>query len=136
MNERFRPDAEGQQSRIPESGGKANRPKGSFAWRGPDDPFADDILRGAAAIANYLFGDASLRRKVYHLKRSSRMPFFYIGSRLCLRKSRFHAWVGEQEDRSAGGRNASATPWLENFRKRNDAEGGTSADGSGDRDPD
>ena len=31
------------------------------------DALADDLLYGAAAIAEYLFGDRKKRRRVYHL---------------------------------------------------------------------
>lgn len=67
-----------------------------------DAAFADDVLEGAAAIAGFMFGDPQKKRKVYHLKNTSRIPFFYIGSRLCLRKSTLFALVQEQERRNFG----------------------------------
>ncbi len=44
---------------------------------------ANDLLRGADQIADYLFGDPGLRRKVYYLAETSRLPVFRLGSRLC-----------------------------------------------------
>ena len=49
---------------------------------GPTDNLADDLLRGAEAIAQFLFGDKTLRRKVYHLAETSRLKalsFFSVG---------------------------------------------------------
>ena len=64
-----------------------------------DPPFADDLLRGADEIAEFLFGDRTLRRRVYHLAETSRIPVFRLGSVLCARKSVLMAWVREQEMR-------------------------------------
>lgn len=52
-----------------------------------DEEFAKDLLRGAAAIAEFLFGDRKFRRKVYHLAKTSNIPVFKMGSMLCARKS-------------------------------------------------
>jgi hypothetical protein len=60
---------------------------------------ADDLLRGAGAIAVFLFGSATQRRKVYHLAETSRLPVFRLGSVLCARKSVLLQWVGEQDKR-------------------------------------
>lgn len=67
-----------------------------------DERLADDLLRGAEAIADYLFGDKSLRRKVYHLAETSRLPVFRLGSVLCARRSVLLAWIANQERRTAG----------------------------------
>lgn len=61
---------------------------------------ADDILRGADQIAQYLFGDGRQRRKIYHLAETSRIPVFRLGSLLCARKTTLHAWIAEQESRA------------------------------------
>ena len=61
---------------------------------------ADDVLRGAAAIAGFLFGDRGMRRRVYHLVATSRLPHFRTGNTLCARKSVLTQWVQEQENRS------------------------------------
>jgi hypothetical protein len=60
---------------------------------------ADDLLRGAGAIAVFLFGSATERRKVYHLAETSRLPTFHLGSLLCARKSVLLQWIAEQEKR-------------------------------------
>lgn len=40
----------------------------------PPPHLAGDLLRGADAIAQFVFGDTSKRRKVHHLARASRPP--------------------------------------------------------------
>ncbi len=64
---------------------------------------ADDLLRGADAIAEFMFGSASERRKVYYLantgKRNS-LPVFRMGSVLCARKSSLIQWIEAQEGSS------------------------------------
>jgi hypothetical protein len=62
-----------------------------------DLDFSKDILRGADAIAEYLFGDRRLRRKVYHLASTSKFPHFKLGSKLCARKSTVTEWIENQE---------------------------------------
>lgn len=61
--------------------------------------FATDILRGAEAIAEFLFGDKSQRRKVYHLAATSHLPTFKLGSMICARRSILLNWIEEQERR-------------------------------------
>lgn len=63
----------------------------------PEPNLADDILRGAGAIAEFVFGDAAQRRKVYHIAETSRLPTFKLGSILCARKSKLIEWIAEQE---------------------------------------
>ena len=68
----------------------------------PSTPaLGDDILQGAEAIAGFLFGDARLRRRVYHLTSDARfrMPHFKLGSIICARRSVLLRWIGEQENR-------------------------------------
>ena len=69
-----------------------------------DARFAPDLLRGGAAIAEFLFDDPQQRRKVYHLAKTSRLPVFRLGSLLCARKSTLLEWVARQERRET-------TPW-------------------------
>ena len=52
-----------------------------------DVDFANDLLRGADEIAQFLYGDPSQRRKVYHLAATSKFPAFKLGSMICARKS-------------------------------------------------
>ena len=67
-----------------------------------DEPeFAKDMLRGAEAIAHFLYGDESLRRKVYHLVATSNLPVFKLGSMICARKSVLLKWIEAQEGRHA-----------------------------------
>ena len=60
---------------------------------------ADDLLRGADEIAQFVFGSKRHRRKVYYLTNDARtrMPHFRIGSVLCARKSTLLAWIERQE---------------------------------------
>jgi hypothetical protein len=66
-----------------------------------DPDFSKDLLRGADAIAAFLFGDEKQRRKIYHLAATSNMPVFKLGSLLCGRRSILLTWVKEQEQRHA-----------------------------------
>lgn len=56
-----------------------------------------DLLQGAADIADFLFGDAGERRRIYHLAENSKLPVFRIGITLCARKSALVAWIEAQE---------------------------------------
>ena len=67
-----------------------------------NERLADDLLRGAEAIAEYVYGDPTDRRKIYHLAETSRFPIFRLGSVLCARKSKIEAWIAEQERRVLG----------------------------------
>lgn len=60
---------------------------------------AEDVLHGAEEIAEFLFGDRRLRRKVYYLAESSRLPVFRYGARLNARRSTLLQWIAEQEQR-------------------------------------
>lgn len=64
--------------------------------------FAQDLLLGADQIAEFLYGDRKLRRKVYHLVATSNWPvFFKLGSQICARKSVILKWVDQAERRAA-----------------------------------
>jgi hypothetical protein len=63
---------------------------------------ADDILRGADKIAEFIFGERGSRRKVYYLAECSRLPVFRLGSVLCARKSVLLKWISGQESRVTG----------------------------------
>lgn len=65
----------------------------------PSEALSDDLLRGAEAIADYLYGDSTQRRKVYHLAETSRLPIFRLGSVLCARRTVLLHWINEQEQR-------------------------------------
>lgn len=64
--------------------------------------FSKDLLHGAAAIAEFLFGDRKYRRKVFYLAERSKLPIFRLRSQLCARKSSLLKFVEEQETRRAG----------------------------------
>jgi hypothetical protein len=65
----------------------------------PPPSLGDDLLRGASAIAEFLFGDRSQRRKVYYLtgEATVRMPYFRLGAIICARKSTLLRWIEERE---------------------------------------
>lgn len=74
--------------------------------RAPNDesfqqPLADDILRGADEIAEFIFGDRGSRRKVYYLAECTKLPIFRLGSTLCARRSVLLEWISGQETQSA-----------------------------------
>ena len=58
-----------------------------------------DILEGADAIAEFLFGSKESRRKVYYLAECSKLPIFRLGSVLCARKSVILRFISGQENR-------------------------------------
>ena len=70
--------------------------------------FAQDLLRGAEEIAQYLYGDRELRRNVYHLVATSNLPVFKLGSMICARKSVLLGWIKKQEERHASDRRERA----------------------------
>jgi hypothetical protein len=61
---------------------------------------ADDLLRGADAIAEFIFGERASRRKVYYLAECTKLPVFRLGSVLCARRSVLLAWIAGQEGRA------------------------------------
>ncbi len=63
------------------------------------DELADDILEGADAIAEFLFGSRKSRRKVYYLAECSKLPVFRLGSVLCARRSVLLKFISGQEAR-------------------------------------
>ena len=62
-------------------------------------PLADDLLRGADAIAEFIFGARGSRRKIYYLAETSHLPVFRLGSVLCARRSVLMRWIAGQESR-------------------------------------
>jgi hypothetical protein len=58
----------------------------------------DDLLRGARAIAKFLFGDEKYCRRVFHLHATGRLPTFTFGTAgICARKSTLLNYVEQQE---------------------------------------
>jgi hypothetical protein len=62
---------------------------------------ADDLLRGADAIAEFIFGGerGKNRRKIYYLAETSHLPVFRLGAVVCARRSVLLAWIAGQESR-------------------------------------
>jgi hypothetical protein len=60
---------------------------------------AEDLLRGADEIADFIFGARGSRRQVYYLAETSRLPVFRLGSVLCARRSVLMQWIAKQESR-------------------------------------
>lgn len=60
---------------------------------------AGDLLRGADEIAEFVFGSAKHRRKIYYYATDAklRMPVFRIGNIICARKSTLLEWIRLQE---------------------------------------
>jgi hypothetical protein len=69
----------------------------------PDVPeFSSDLLRGAAAIAEFLYGDRNHRRKIFYLCKRTNFPHFRIGAMICARKSSILRWIDDQEWTNTG----------------------------------
>ena len=61
---------------------------------------ANDTLRGAEEIAEFLYGDRTQRRKVYHNASPASvnpLPTFRDGNLICARKSTILEWIKAQE---------------------------------------
>jgi len=60
---------------------------------------ANDLLRGADAIAEFVFGSPKHKRKIYYLATEAklRIPVFRIGAVICARKSTLIDWIERQE---------------------------------------
>lgn len=73
-----------------------DQPRASPATAEPYQ-IADDLLEGAEAISEFMYGDRSKKRKVYHLAQTSDIPVFRFGATLCARRSKIIAWIERQE---------------------------------------
>ncbi len=67
-----------------------------------DVKLSRDLLQGAAAIAEFMFGDQNKRRQVYHLAQNTSLPVFKLGATLCARRSTLLAWIEAQEGKLHG----------------------------------
>lgn len=81
-------------------GSPPNQPPSFHLPPGFPVPFAQDLLRGAEEIAEFLYGSRTLRRRIFHLAETSQLPVFRLGSMICARRSVLMRWVEEQEQRS------------------------------------
>lgn len=63
------------------------------------EPLVDDLLEGAAAISEFIFGTPARRRRVYQLAEGeeNKLPTFRMGSTICSRKSSVIAWMEKLE---------------------------------------
>jgi hypothetical protein len=66
----------------------------------PLDKPEERVIRGAEAIAEFIVGKRSHRRKVYYLAECSKIPIHRLGSTLCLRPSAYKSWIESQENRA------------------------------------
>ena len=67
--------------------------------------FGSDVLEGAKAIAEFIFGsDANQHvRKVYYLSESKQLPIFRMSKTgICARRSTIRHWIETQEASSYG----------------------------------
>jgi hypothetical protein len=90
----------------------------SVAKRPP--PLADDLLRGAAEIAEFVLGDEADRKLIYRwagLRGQAKPPIFRIGSILCARRSQLIAWIAGEEAAAA----SSEDRWYPNDKPRSTA---------------
>jgi nicotinamidase-related amidase len=60
----------------------------------------EKVIRGAEAIAEYIFGDRTSRRKVYYLAEKARIPIFRLGSTLRLRPPACERFIAGQKARA------------------------------------
>jgi hypothetical protein len=65
----------------------------------PTEHSGDRVIVGAAAIAEYIFGDRKQRRKIYYLAEFTKLPIWRLGAQLCLRPATYENWIVEQEAR-------------------------------------
>jgi hypothetical protein len=75
-----------------------------------DDTFADDLLRGAPAIAEYVYGSKKKQRRVYQDAETGAYPIFYMGKMLCSFKSEIKSTMRKriaQQGRAAAAKEGS-----------------------------
>jgi hypothetical protein len=65
------------------------------------DDLANDLLFGADAIAEFLFGNREKRRRVYHLNATGQLPLGKMGETLIGRKSTLIKHVAKGERTAA-----------------------------------
>lgn len=69
----------------------------------PTEELSKDFLHGAAAIAEYLFGDRKFQRKVFYIVEKGRLPVVRFKSHIFARKSALKKWIEEEEKRNSKG---------------------------------
>lgn len=69
-----------------------------------NDGLAEDLLRGAGAIAAFIYGDEKHRPKVYHAIQADGLPVFRMnGEMVHARKSTILKWIADKENASVAG---------------------------------
>jgi hypothetical protein len=58
------------------------------------------VIQGAGRIAEFLYGDETKARSVYHLAKTTDLPVFYLGSSMCAREERLLGWIEARESAS------------------------------------
>lgn len=61
------------------------------------DSLDNDLLEGAQAIAEFLWGASADVRRIYRLQRKHQLPTFRIGDRICARRSSLMRLIELQE---------------------------------------
>jgi hypothetical protein len=86
-----------QQDPITRTLGSGQKPLGTETRPPAASPplLADDVLRGAAAIAEFLYGDPKDRQKVY--RNSAGYSYWREGAVICARKSTLLREIAERE---------------------------------------
>jgi hypothetical protein len=67
---------------------------------------AGDLLFGAEAIAQFVFGRKSERRKIYNLGETGALPTFRLGRVLCARRSSIEAMIARRDPQTKQDREA------------------------------
>jgi hypothetical protein len=96
MNQPNAPSTVPIQPQPPRSGEGRHESAAHPTWG--QGSIAGDILHGAEAIAEFLYGDPKHRRRVYNLIDAGRLPHFRLGMGICARKSVLMAWIKSQEE--------------------------------------
>ena len=58
---------------------------------------ADDLLRGADEIGEFIFGAGRHRARIYHLVRTANLPVFHIGAIIHARPSTLARYIDDCE---------------------------------------
>jgi hypothetical protein len=69
---------------------------------------AGDLLYGADLIAEFMFGDKALRRRVYTLDAAGALPTFRLAGKLCGRKSAIAEAIVKRESSKISDRGEAA----------------------------
>jgi hypothetical protein len=75
--------------------------KSKLAAEAGSRELSSDLLRGAAAIAEFMYGDAEERRKIYALHEKRAIPTFLLNNIIHARKSSIIRAVEAREQAAA-----------------------------------